>query len=105
MDAHARKRLKVAIASSDESGLSICEKHGWPKNYVSRVVNGAIVSPDPTRLLQMCDDLGVGIVYVLTGRQTTSDRQNLLNEIAQSPQEVIDQVADFVRDIGLGSKS
>ncbi|AZV77864.1 XRE family transcriptional regulator [Parasedimentitalea marina] len=105
MDAEARKRLRIAIAASNITGQSICDKYGWPKNYVSRVVNGDIKGPDPTRLLHICDELNVGIVYVLTGRQTTSDRQNLLNEIAQSPQEVIDQVADFVRDIGLGSES
>jgi transcriptional regulator with XRE-family HTH domain len=105
MDADARKRLKVALAASDRTGQSICDAHKWPRNYVSRIVNGEIKSPDPTRLLLICDDLDVGLVYVLTGRQTSSERQHLLNEIAQSPQEVIDQVASFVREIGLGGKS
>jgi len=105
MDAEARKRLKIAVAASDMTGQAICDAHNWPKNYVSRVVNGDIKSPDPSRLLQICDDLDVEIAYVLTGRQTTTDRQNLINEIAQSPQHIIDQVSDFIRDIGSGDKS
>lgn len=104
MDADARKRLKIALAASDKTGQAICAAHTWPKNYVSRVVNGDIKSPDPSRLLQICDDLDVGIAYVLTGRQTTTDRQHLLNEIAQSPQHVIDQVTNFIREIGSDRK-
>ena len=105
MDAEARKRLKIAIAASDKTGQAICDAHKWPKNYVSRVVNGDIKSPDPSRLLQICDDLDVEIAYVLTGRQAATGRQHLLNEIAQSPQHIIDQVSDFIRDIGSRDKS
>jgi transcriptional regulator with XRE-family HTH domain len=104
MDNEARTRLKVAFTVSGKTAKGISQKYGWPDTYVSRVLTGQINSPDPTRLLRICQETDADIAYVLTGEGVSTAKRKLLENIAEDNSDVIDQVAKFVNQIGLKGK-
>lgn len=104
MDGEARTRLRVAIAQSGKKANAISQSFDWPATYVSRILNGQIKSPDPTRLLRICQAVDADIAYVLTGERMSDNRKPLMDEISEASPDVIDQVANFVRQIGLDKK-
>lgn len=104
MDDDARLRLRTAIVQSTKNAKQISLENGWPATYVSRVLNGNIISPDPTRLLTICRAVNSDMAYVLTGEVQSVDRSALLDQIASAPDPVIQQVADFVRKNGLNRR-
>lgn len=104
MDDEARTRLRVALTKSDKKAKAISQKYGWPDTYVSRILTGAIVSPDPTRLLHICQEVDADIAYILIGEILSIKQQDILKNTAERTPDVIDQVATFVREIGLGKK-
>jgi hypothetical protein len=104
MDDEARTRLRVALIKSDKKAKAISQKFGWPDTYVSRILTGGIISPDPTRLLRICQEVDADIAYILIGETLSSEQQSLLSNVADEPTDVIDQVANFVREIGLGKE-
>ncbi|WP_299165857.1 hypothetical protein [uncultured Tateyamaria sp.] len=97
MDNDARLRLKAAIAVSGKTSKAISQEHGWPDNYVSRVVAGQIPNPSSDRLLSICKSANTDIVHILTGDTPTDDRVRLMEDIASAPSDVIDKVSAFVR--------
>lgn len=103
MDANARARLKTAISGSGRTAKSICEEFGWPDSYVSRIVSGEINRPDPTRLYQICTAIGEDIGFILSGERMAEGRNELLAKIANAPEPIIEQIAEFVKTQGLGS--
>lgn len=104
MDNKARTRLRVAVTASGKKAKGISQKFGWPDTYVSRILTGAIVSPDPTRLLRICQEVGADIAFVLTGENLNKSQLDLLIDVADTSPDVIEQVANFVREIGLEKK-
>ena len=104
MDNEARNRLKAALSCSDWTAESLSNHLFSTATYVSRVTTGRIQDPSPTRLQAICDALDVDITFVLTGRSTSPDREGLINELANAPESVIADVAEFVRKNGLVKK-
>ncbi len=101
MDDAAIQRLRAAKDKAGLTAKQISQSHGWSETYVSRILNNEIKKPDPMKLLLICQDLDVDMTYILTGELVGDKRKILLEEIAEAPQAVIDQISDFVRKQGL----
>lgn len=104
MDDSARRRLKVAIAESGKTAKGISQECGWPETYVSRVVSGKIKNPAPDRLYKICSLIGAEIGYILTGNRLDNNREQLLEDLSTAPDEIIEKVAQFVREKGISPK-
>ena len=104
MDNDARNRLKAALSRSDWTADSLSNHLFSTPTYLSRVTTGRIQDPSPTRLQAICDALEVDITFVLTGRSSSPDREQLINELANAPESLIADVAEFVRKNGLVKK-
>ena len=103
MEQEARTRLKVAIAQSGKKAKTISIHNGWPPTYVSRLISGDIQKPGPERLLKICDDIGTTVAFILKGRTTDTQREQLLRQLSGAPDEVIKRLADFIEKKGLKS--
>lgn len=104
MDDSARLRLKGAIAESGKTAKGISQENGWPDTYVSRVVSGKIKNPAPDRLYKICVMVGAEIGYILTGSRLENERVQLLEELSVAPDDVIEKVAQFIREKGISPK-
>jgi len=101
MDTNAQKRLKAAIVHSGRTAKEISLSLGYAATYLSRLVTGNISEPSPSRLQAICDELNVDISYILIGRTAPKGREQLISDLAEAPESVIADVAEFVRTRGL----
>ncbi len=97
MNDAARKRLRAAIANSDQSAKSLSQANGWPDTYVSRIVNGNIKKPDAERLYKICTAISVDIGYILTGVSLTPSKKALISKLSITPPDILEKVAQFVQ--------
>lgn len=104
MELDARRRLKSELATKGISAKDLSEGLGFASTYVSRLITGNIKEPSESRIRMICDEADLDWVYIVTGNRVSDERKRLLDDLAQAPDDLIEDVVAFVAESGLGQK-
>ncbi|GGX63032.1 hypothetical protein GCM10007385_35200 [Tateyamaria omphalii] len=94
-EAKMRIRLKEAVDANDMSQNEISRRSGNSVSYVSGVINGSR-DPQVSKLVSVCDVLGVSLIWLLYGFDVPEGADEILQHVAEKPEQT-DAVISLLR--------
>lgn len=101
MDIDTRLRLRSQLARANRTAKDVSIKLGFAPTYVSRILNEGIKNPSADSIQRICEEVGADIGFILTGRETTVDRQQLITKLASASDDTLADLIAYAKTIGV----
>jgi transcriptional regulator with XRE-family HTH domain len=101
MDFDTRLRLRAQFARANRTAKEVSIKLGFAPTYVSRILNDGIKNPSADSIRRICDEIGADIGFILTGKDTSLDRRELLAKLSAADDDVLAEVVAYAKTLGV----
>lgn len=88
-------RVRMAKAFEDRPDIEITKMSlelGKSRDYMSRLIKLGTANPSPTLFVEICERLGVSPAYIISGNDTTQERDQVVRRILDADLATIRRV-------------